>query len=270
MRNETIPRPERLASRPWRHVRLSPARSMTVLVVAALVLSTVACTAGFGGEPRLVDLKPLAVSIRATSQRDVSAGPVQACLEPRKPQRPPPGGWVLAHGGAELWDTEGDIHNGSTEAKAVASVLVKDLRAGFFVQDVWQRALPSCVTEIDLYFATKNRATGYLEVVQLRRPVDWYSFPLLGQMVRVKQTMGVELLASETGDRSSVTEAGARTDGLVAFIQVESASGPNVTGWPTTFAPPRTTIAPQPAPLSVPQVRVVLLNILAYIARQRS
>jgi hypothetical protein len=126
------------------------------------------------------------------------------------------------------------------------------------------------VTEIDVNFATKKRAVGYLEVVQLRRPVDWYSFPLLGQMVRVRQASGIELIASQTDDHSSVTEAGARTDGLVAFIQVESASGPNVEGWPTTFAPPRTTVAPQRAPVSVPQVRVVLLDILAYIARHSS
>jgi hypothetical protein len=101
------------------------------------------------------------------------------------------------------------IHNGSTEAKAVATVVVKNLRAGFLVQDVSERAVRRCVTEIDVNFATKNRATGYLEVVQLRKPVNWGSFPLLGQMVRVRQTSGVELLASESDDQSSVTEAGA-------------------------------------------------------------
>jgi hypothetical protein len=97
-----------LASRPWPHVRLSHARATTVLFVAVLALSTVAYTTGFGGDPPLPDPKPLAVSTRANIQRDVSGGTVQACLEPREPQRPRPGGWVLANGGAELWDTEGD------------------------------------------------------------------------------------------------------------------------------------------------------------------
>jgi hypothetical protein len=138
---------------------------------------------------------------------------------------------------------------------------------GFTVSSVQDFATATCVVDRDVVLADAAGDVAFVRVLQLRKPINDGSFPLVGyNMSRQRLTNGSVLLTNHAEDNSLVTAVLAKADGLLVELQVRSRTGPDTSGWPTT-AP---TMPPsQPAvasPVTDSQVGVVTQRLAALIA----
>jgi hypothetical protein len=81
----------------------------------------------------------------------------------------------------------------------------------------------------------KTQDSAYLALLQLHRPIDPDSFPLLGASTnRLRLRSGTEVLSSQTTGGGVVTIVATRPDGLTVLLQIRRAGDEEGVGYPTT------------------------------------
>ena len=110
-----------------------------------------------------------------------------------------------------------------------------------------------------------ERADGseaFVIVEQLDRPRPLFSIPLGHDVRREDLDGGGELLLDDffaDGSRSTVLLATA--DGLLVYAAAMSATAPSLAGWPTTTANVDPPGPPEPAPLTIDELAVVVRRL---------
>ena len=246
-------------------------RSMLTLVVPAVLLA--ACSSSGGGVMSVPN------SSATASPSAPSAEPL-ACLDPSLAPKTPRGGWLPDRGGVIGYNpdsTNGSAAVPSTRANQTAARFASIIRHGFMVTRVGENSASRCTVARWALLHDRSLNSGYLALIQLRRSVDPGSFPLLGDsIVRQRLGNGTEILSSMTDDGGVVTVVAARSDGLVAFIQIRRVNDEEGSGYPTTVSFPGASTSPRfgPAPISIGQAitaaRTILIDGVATNRHDRS
>jgi hypothetical protein len=121
----------------------------------------------------------------------------------------------------------------------------------FSVSTVREFATPTCVVDREVVLRDPAGDLAFVRVLQLARPLNAGSFPLLGEsLARVDRPDGSVLVSNHVADSSAVEAVSVAADGLLVDVQVRSASGPDTSGFPTTMPPAPSSAPPGPAPIT--------------------
>jgi hypothetical protein len=196
-----------------------------------------------------------------------SAGPV-GCLDPRAPSPEPTGGWLPDRTGAS--DYEPENAGASRPPSASGALLANRVRSflghGFAVSALLQFDTARCVVDRDVTLRDGAGDVAFLRVLQLRRPLNDGSFPLVGSHMSRRLAHGSVLLTNHVDDNSVVTAVLARADGLVVELQVRSSTGQDTSGWPTTMGTMPPIHPAVESPVTVPGASVVVQDVAAVVA----
>jgi hypothetical protein len=215
--------------------------SASVVVVLALL---VACG----------DDEPSTVEPRG--QGSTPAG--MACLDPRDPQPRPEGGW-LRDDGSIVGGLPGDLPvvESSTGLDALVADVLAAVPAGFAVTDHREtRAEGGCALRRVVIARRLDGAFVLVSVEQLRGRRSMFSIPLGPDLVQTPDTGGSETVTDDfDGEGVRRTVLFATADGLLVEAVASGANAPDLSGWPTTTAPPPGPQPPAgPAPLSIAEL----------------
>lgn len=225
-------------------------------VVALVLAGLVAAACGNG----------LARTAPSSSSQDGSFGSF-GCLSPRAAASFPAGGWLPATLQPVNWDPvgPGTARAPSAQAKALAARFAHDLGATGFELKIYEHAQPRCVTGWDTVLNYSDGSSADERIMQLRRPLGLSSFAFVSNVKSFTEG-GVVVYLAVTADRSSVTEVAVRPDGLLVYLQVRSATGLDMSGYPTTTAAPPSTGPSQPSPAPPATVTSAALDLLSAAA----
>lgn len=192
-----------------------------------------------------------------------SSGPI-GCLDPRVPAKPPAGGWLPDTTGVSDYEPEnaGVEQSPSAQASLFATRVRSDLGHGLSISSVSEFATAGCVVDRDVVLDDRAGDVAFVRVLQLHKPLNDGSFPLVGRSIsRDQLTNGAVLLTAHAEDNSLVTAVLVRTDGLLVELQVRSRTGQDTSGWPTTFGTPPPAKFPVASPVAVAQASIVIQKI---------
>jgi hypothetical protein len=159
------------------------------------------------------------------------------CLSPRAPVTTYVPSWVLRQGGVIDYNPEdaGLLQLTSTLGLRLARRAQVTIGHGFAITTVREFHSSTCVVDWDLVLSSEGGNIVFVRVLQLHRPLNEMSFPLLGTTESPERLAdGTEVLRSFGKGRSSVTVVCVTDDGLLVLMQVLAPSAPNPTGYPTT------------------------------------
>jgi hypothetical protein len=151
----------------------------------------------------------------------------------------PAGGWVPDPSGASDYEPEnaGTPHTPSPQFTAVAARVAGAVGRGFGLSVVLEYATSRCGVDLDVTLHDPRGDCAFVRVLQLSRPVNDGSFPLVGSnLARHRLADGSELLTNHVDDNSNVEALLARSDGLLVVLLLRSSTGQDTSGWPTTMA----------------------------------
>jgi hypothetical protein len=224
-------------------------------VVALVAAGTIAAGCGSG------------VAIMASSSPRDGAPAPYGCLSPRTQASTPAGGWLPGSIEPVSYDPHGPgaTRAPAAQARALGSRFAHDLAAARFKLANFEYATPGCVTGWDAALDYSDGAYADERVMQLARPMSLYSFAFVSSVSAFTED-GVRIYQAVTPDGSSVTDVAVRPDGLLIYVQVRSATGLDMWGYPTTTAPSPSTAPPQPSPAPPERVTSAALDLLATVA----
>lgn len=225
-------------------------RGAPLLLVLALV---VACG----------DDEPSTVEPRG--QGSTPAG--MACLDPRDPQPRPEGGW-LRDDGSIVGGLPGDLPvvESSRGLDALRTDVASAVPDGFAVTDHREtRAEGGCALRRVVIARRLDRAFVLLSVEQLRGRRSMFSIPLGAGATHDAAPGGSELVTDDfAGDGVRRTVLFVTADGVLVEAIASGANAPDLSGWPTTTAPPPgPQAAAGPAPMSLAELERVARGIAA-------
>lgn len=209
------------------------------------------------------DDEPSAVDPRG--QGSTPAG--MACLDPRDPQARPDGGW-LRDDGSIVGGLPADLPvvESSTGLDALRADVDAAVPDGFAVTDHREtRAEDGCALRRVVIARRLDGAFVLVSAEQLRGRRSMFSIPLGPGAARDAAPGGSETVTDDfDGDGVRVTVLYVTADGLLVQTVASGANAPDLSGWPTTTAPPPgSRPAAGPAPMSLTQLERVARAIAA-------
>jgi hypothetical protein len=258
-------------TRPAAEATTTPPPPSTGPSTSSTVASTTSSSAPATTSSPAATTSTVAATTSGTTPTEKLAQPPApvGCLAPRQPASAPPGGWLPTTSGATDYELEDAGSQAATTpaAEALAARFAADLGASGTTAAAGDFATASCTVDYDLLVRWASGAFGFARIVQLAAPVNLDSFALVGATVTSVGSGEVAAYQSVTGDGSTDVEVAVRNDGLLVYLQVISATGSNLSGWPsTTTSTTTTSVPPQPAPASPATVNATALDLLRDVA----
>jgi hypothetical protein len=239
---------------PIAKILVSVAAAAVIIVVVVLVGTNV----GSGGHTsHPIAIPPVPTTTTTNSPITPVTRPTDplGCLDPRAPAAEPRGGWLPNKRGVLDYNPDSVdstlVVRPSVQAKLMATQFADMSDHHFAVVEAKAARTSHCVTVQWAFLQDKANDSAYLALLQLRRPIDPDSFPLLGATTnRRKLQNGTVVLSSQTSNDGVVTVVATRSDGLTLLLQIRRAGDEEGIGYPTTVLPGPGASSTGPAPIS--------------------